>query len=97
MRWPRCTAHGLLRLAVMGMLLVHQCLATGDVVVLTDANFDSLLRGRGGVWLIDIYSPGYADCQMYAAACMHLLMQESLGGRVKDRVAFVQVPVLQAA
>ena len=57
MRRPS-TAHGLLCLVIMGMLSVRNGLATGEVIVLTDANFDNLLRGRGGLWLIDVYSPG---------------------------------------
>ena len=62
-------------LVVVATLFLGDALAS-EVIVLTDANFDSLLRSRAGIWMIDIYSPGCASpplmCDMQSS-CMDMI------------------------
>jgi hypothetical protein len=55
-------------------LLFHGVAWASEVIVLTDANFDSLVRGRGGIWMIDIYSPGWASS--YLLPGLHMQSME---------------------
>ena len=72
-----CNARYLAQLIMPSLSLLALCvcalaaLGRGEVVELTDLNFDELVT-RGGVWFIDVYAPWWAISTRKRCTCIPL-------------------------